>query len=174
MLQAEAGTGRGPRGADLLLHRVAGGQVRFESIPGRWAGAFLDDQLDVDVFLKTSYIQYPSISLSFPVRLNAKQHISKMHWKWQRSDHAELTSSGSVRKPLWLPNMSMAFFSICAAWQFKFNRTCKVIGRIGFVSPEILRPKVFLRLQMMLGHLLIKSASETTRVELLRQFWSSM
>jgi len=34
MLQAEAGTGRGPRGADLLLHRVAGGQVRFESIPG--------------------------------------------------------------------------------------------------------------------------------------------
>eukprot|EP00434_Breviolum_minutum_P018057 symbB.v1.2.015924.t1/scaffold1202.1/size131747/8 len=34
MLQAEAGTGRGPRGADLLLHRVAGAQVRFESIPG--------------------------------------------------------------------------------------------------------------------------------------------
>lgn len=50
MLQAEAGTGRGPRGADLLLHRVAGGQVRFESIPGRWAEGFLDDQLDVDVF----------------------------------------------------------------------------------------------------------------------------
>lgn len=52
MLQAEAGTGRGPRGADLLLHRVAGGQVRFESIPGRWAEGFLDDQLDVDVFWK--------------------------------------------------------------------------------------------------------------------------
>ena len=132
-------------------------------------------------FLKTSYSIHlsPYLSQFALMRSNtlakcigSGSDLITQSWHQADPSGSRRLLSGSRR----LLNMSMAFLSICAAWQFKFNRTCKANGRIGFVSPEILCPKekVFLRLQMMLGHLLIKSASETTRVELLRQFWSSM